>query len=177
MTLDDRPRGILSPSDREYLMAPDGFSSQAAYERRRAIAERVHASLYDYALLVESLDEEVRREIFEDFDREDFSLNTLESAVAFLYLGVGDAVESGDLVTPSFEDLIAEGVRQAFRQRDNTVRVDVDINIKTGGSLEHIEERVKSGDLSPSEAWKAWELAREGKMSFEEIQEYIQDDE
>lgn len=177
MTLDDRPRGILSPSDREYLKNPDEFSSQAAYERRRAIVERVYESMYDYELLLNDLDPKVRREIFDKFDPDDFSLNTLEWPVAFFYLGIGDAMDSGDLVVPAFVDLISEGIRQAFLQRGETAWADVEIDIKTGGSVEELEKEVKSGELSPSEIWKAWELVRQGKMTFSEYKQLLPDDE
>lgn len=60
----ERGRGILSPSDREYLRNPDNYSRQASYRRRDEIAERVWNSFLDGRLLFHELDEKERQRIF-----------------------------------------------------------------------------------------------------------------
>lgn len=66
MTSDDRGRGVLSGSDREYLQNPDSdeFTRQARYKRRNAIPERVWNGFLDGRVLYNQLSAEQRREIF-----------------------------------------------------------------------------------------------------------------
>jgi len=65
----DRPRGILTPADREYLISDkSGYSHQAQHKRKKAIKKRIVNALLDFALLENYLDEELREEIFTPFD-------------------------------------------------------------------------------------------------------------
>jgi len=144
MPLDQRPRGILSESDRQYLRNPDEYSKQARYERRRAIIERLHESLHDMPLLVSELDEESRGEAFEDgdLDGKDHTLNVLSWSFALLYLGITDTVEPSELAKDAFEGIAASGVRQAYHQRGYSVEeVEVEVNVKRGEPLDELRER------------------------------------
>lgn len=144
MSLDQRPRGILSESDRQYLRNPDEYSKQARYERRRAIIERLHESLHDMPLLVSELDEESRGEAFEDgdLDGKDHTLNVLSWSFALLYLGITDTVEPSELAKDAFEGIAASGVRQAYHQRGYSVEeVEVEVNVKRGEPLDELRER------------------------------------
>lgn len=51
----NRPRGILSEADREYLTNPEDRSRQARYKRQDAITERLTAALHDLPLLAAEL--------------------------------------------------------------------------------------------------------------------------
>jgi hypothetical protein len=160
MGLDSRPRGILSGADRRYLRDPEEFSKQAGYERREAIVERVHESLYDYPTLVSQLDEKHRKRAFEgrDLENKDHTLNVLSSAFAFLYLGITDTVEPSDLAKDAFEGMIAGGVREAYRARGDPVAdVSVSIDVEPIDSskpvedmtLGEIQEHAKAGNMDP----------------------------
>lgn len=59
----ERPRGILSEVDRQWLVADqverkEQFSRQAHYKRRQAIRERLRNGLLDLVLLADELDED-----------------------------------------------------------------------------------------------------------------------
>lgn len=60
----DRPRGILSPTDRRYMRDPEQYVSDrtraAESTRRGDIRERLQHGLRDFTLLFEQLDEEQR---------------------------------------------------------------------------------------------------------------------
>jgi hypothetical protein len=143
MSLDPRPRGVLSEADRRYLTNPDEYSKQASYERRRAIIERAHEALHDFPLLVSQLDDESRAEAFEDrdLDQKDHTLNVLPSAFSFLYLGITDTVEPSDLAKDTFEDLVASGVRRAYLERGEPVaEVEVSIDVTKADRTKPLEE-------------------------------------
>jgi len=170
MALEDRPRGILSPADRRYLNNPEEYSDQAAYERRQAIITRVHEALHDFSLLVSELDEERLGEAFRDrdLDHKDHTINVLSSAFAFLYLGITDTVEPADLGKDSFENLVADGVKQAYLQRGDSVRnVTVDIEVETGPPLEELREQDELGMI------ELFQLIEAGAIPAKEATELI----
>lgn len=49
----DRPRGILSGADREFLRNPDEYSRQATNEREHRIVERIRNALLDFRYLAD----------------------------------------------------------------------------------------------------------------------------
>lgn len=164
MALDQRPRGILSEADRRYLMNPDEYSKQAGYERRQAIIQRIHEGLHDFPLLVSKLDEDSRAKAFEDGDLEtkDHTINVLSSAFTFLYLGITDTVEPSDLAKDGFEDIVADGIKQAYLQRGDSVRnVTVDIEVETGPPLEEILDQDELGFIEIMQLIEAGELPAE----------------
>lgn len=166
MALDDRPRGILSEADRRYLRNPEEYSKQAKYERRQAIIERVHEALHDFPLLVYKLNEDSRKEAFEDRDLEnkDHTLNVLSSAFAFLYLGITDTVEPSDLAKDAFEDFVGDGVKRAYRERGVVLKdVDVSIDVTEADPDQPIEEMTFQ---------EAQDLALAGQLDREEFREY-----
>jgi hypothetical protein len=157
MSLDDRPRGILSEADRKYLKNPDEYSKQAGYERRQAIIERVHEALYDFPLLLSRFDKESRARAFSDIEpdnREDV-IDVLPSVFAFLYLGIADTVEPADIAKDTFEDAIADGIRQAYHVRGYSLnRAGADIEVERGAQLKDLQERE---DISFAEALQLYE--------------------
>jgi len=170
MTIEERPRGILSPADRKYLKSPDTYSDQAAYERRQSIVTRVHEALHDFPVLVANLEEEHRREAFEDRDLEhkDYTLNVLDSAFTFLYLGVADIVPE-ELAKDAFEDSIAEGVQRAYLQRGISVDdVTVTIEVDTGPTIEELKNEENPDPET------LFQLFQAGEMSIEELRERVE---
>lgn len=86
----DRPRGILTQSDREFLVGQkEGYSAQQKRDRRRKIRERVYHSLLDFGLLWMFLE---MRDVEQIFGTEDdgvgiASRKAIQDAIAFLLLG------------------------------------------------------------------------------------------
>lgn len=159
-----RQASLLTDSQREYLQ--EGKEGAAGRMARKRIRERAHEGLFDFPLLVSGLDEKDRKWVFEDHDLEnkDHTLNVLSSAFAFLYLGITDTVEPSDLAKDSFEGIVAQGVKQAYLQRGETVRnVTVDIEVETGAPIEELREQdelhlfeilqmIEAGELPADEA-------------------------
>lgn len=117
----DRPRGILTESDREYLLARgEAYSRQAAHARKRAISKRFVHGILDLALLAD-LPADERQELFIAKDDEGFQgadpLQETRAALAFLYSHVENDLE-GD-----FEKLLADAIVQAETEDDSTKMV------------------------------------------------------
>lgn len=164
MTIEERPRGILSPADRKYLKNPKAYSDQAAYERRQAIITRVYEALHDFPVLLSQLEAEHRREAFRDYEG-----TVPSSPFAFLYLGITDTVEPEELAKDAFEGAVADGVRKAYLKQGVSVdEVEVTVEVDTGPSIEELkrEENMDQDTIL--------ELFRLGEISSEEMKEYIE---
>lgn len=166
----ERPRGILSPADREYLANPDSRSRQAKYKRQDAIVERTRQSFHDFRTLHSSLPGELRKEAFTDDYDEDAPpeemqhvFNSLPYVFAFLYEGIRDTNRSPESPVEVYEDFIASGLRQALNKEGTAVRsIDVTIDIEQGEELEELAERddltypevkqlLEGGEITPEE--------------------------
>lgn len=53
---EERPRGLLSEADREFLRNSEEYSRQASYARQNAIFERTYNAILDFTLLWEQWD-------------------------------------------------------------------------------------------------------------------------
>lgn len=179
----DRPRGILSPSDREYLTDPEGFvekkSRQAADKREGAIHKRVRASLRDFRLLADELPAEEREKIFaadpgseELTELQDDIVKTIE----FLYTGMGG--ESG------FRKPLEYGVRNGELELGNInnpfdvapqFRVNVISRNDPGGVIDAIESEKWSRLTRPPAALFAFfKLAmRADAIDFDAVRERV----
>ncbi|MDZ7745373.1 MAG: hypothetical protein U5K28_02195 [Halobacteriales archaeon] len=84
----DRPRGILSPTDREYLCGMKDYShNQTELNRRQAIRERTIEGIRDFNLLWLLLGQTEWEKVMEAFDTEE--LNTAFSSIlAFMFIGI-----------------------------------------------------------------------------------------
>ncbi len=113
----ERPRGILTESDREYLLTRgEGYSRQAGHARQQAIQERFTSAVLDLALLADLPAEERRELLLEQTDDEDTlqrSRETARAAVAFFYQIAGD-------LDVDFEHLLEEAIVQAEQTTDGS---------------------------------------------------------
>ena len=105
----ERPRGIFTESDREYLLTRgEGYSRQAAHARQKAIRERFAQAILDLALLADLPDAE-RREFFlseGDDVANDYAVRETRAALAFFY-------RLADDLGSDFEHLLEEAIVQA----------------------------------------------------------------
>jgi len=168
ITPEDRPRGILSPTDRDYLCGLKEYAQpQTDANRRQDIRERVENGLRDFALLWMFLERDEREKVFEELG-EDGTDEVIESIVAFAYLGI-------DQETARMEECIGRGVLAAanadklFRSAGRATDADVSINIEYNPDVEKLYRRFEEGEqLSDSEVGV---LVRSGKLDTKEIKE------
>jgi len=168
ITPEDRPRGILSPTDRDYLCGLKEYAQpQTDANRRQDIRERVENGLKDFALLWLFLGRDEREKVFEELG-EDGTDEVIESMVAFAYLGI-------DQSPSRMEECIERGVLAAanadklFRSAGRATDADVSIDIEYNPDVEKLYRRFEEGvQLSDAEVGV---LVRSGKLDAEDIKE------
>lgn len=130
---DDRDRGILTATDREWLReqtdgATPGTANQRDYQRRQAIQERVMNALRDFQLLTEELPESLLRDILVGLRHEGAYPDSLSYGIAFLYTlaneqeylqhAITTGHEAGAHRFLTFETALADGVTTAREYTD-----------------------------------------------------------
>ena len=167
-TPEDRPRGILSPTDREYLCGLKEYAQpQTDANRRQAIRERVGNGLKDFLLLSQLLEPAEREKVFEELGPEETD-DVLSAMFAFAYLGL-----NGD--QPRLKACIERGILQGenvdklFQSSGRATNVDVSISVEHNPDIEKLHQRLENGrELTDAEIGA---LVRAGKIGREDIEE------
>jgi len=149
-----RPRGVLSPADREYLLGESDLEDQSHGERRRRgfIRERLLHAILDFRLIFEYLEQRDIVQVFDpvrdpgrdadksrDREKEDALRAGVEDVFAFLY---GATRRSH----PSFRHLVQTGVRRgAKRYFGRNDRATVEIEQPDRGRIEEIQRTIDAG--------------------------------
>lgn len=145
-TKTDRPRGILSKADREYLLASEdereeNYSRQARSKRERAIRERILHGVWDFTVIFEEMSD---RQLEEFFNPEETELDSqlrlgMINATALFYLKTWTDKYGKSLI--SFDMLLQEAVWAAMqRQRGlDPEEVFEEIVLKTSVIFDIIE--------------------------------------
>jgi hypothetical protein len=172
VTPEDRPRGILSATDREYLCGLKEYAQpQTDANRRQDIRERVFNGLKDFALLFLFLQREEREKIIEALGQDETE-EAISSMAAFAYL----ALEQDQ---PRFEECLERGILMAanrdklFRSAGRATDVDVSINVEYNPDPEKLVRQFEQGkNLTDAEIGV---LVRNRKISEKDLEE-LQDE-
>lgn len=162
----DRPRGILSPTDREYLCGLKEYAQpQTDANRRQDIRERVVNGVEDFALLSLFLDEDQRGKVFEKLG-EDEAEEAIASMVAFAYLGLKQD-------RPRFEQCLEHGILQAanrdkiFRSAGRATDADVSISVEYEPDPDKLYRQFEDGKkLTDAEIGV---LVRSGRFDLDDL--------
>jgi hypothetical protein len=139
---EQRPRGILSKTDREYLLGAKSYENeQSEANRRQDIRDRIKNSLKDFKLIWALLEENDRNQVFSSLDDESVD-NSIEAMVSFIYLGL-----NGDI--PRMEKAIKRGILAGENAISDgeTKQVDVSINIDYYPDVETAKEKMQNNPL------------------------------
>ena len=166
ITPEDRPRGILSATDREYLCGLKEYAQpQTDANRRQDIRKRVINGLEDFALLFLFLDRDERVKIFEELG-EDGTEEVITTMTAFAYLGL-------EQDQPRFEKCLERGIIQAanrdklFRSAGRATDAEVMIGIEFNPDPDRLYRRLEDGhELTDAEVGV---LLRSGRLEAEDI--------
>ena len=107
----DRERGILTPSDREFLLGrKTDYTEHSKKQKRNRIRRRIRNAILDFTILFEYLDDRDRETVFdpEDEKRRAYTQGIVDM-LAFLHLG------TMGYSTP-FKDMLARGVSNAEQE-------------------------------------------------------------
>lgn len=139
----DRSRGILTPSDREFLLGrKTDYTEHSKKQKRNRIRRRVRNAILDFSILFEHLDDRDRETVFDPEDEERGSYTQgITDMLGFLHLG------TMGYITP-FKHMLAEGVNKAEQRlagsdyRMVTVYFNVDPigNIDVDEVIDKLEE-------------------------------------
>ncbi|MFA9517723.1 hypothetical protein ACERIT_10985 [Halopenitus sp. H-Gu1] len=128
----DRPRGILTPSDREFLLGrKTDYTDHSKKQKRNRIRRRVRNAVIDFSILFEYLESRDRETIFDpDDDREAYSQGIVDM-LGFLHLGLMG------YHTP-FNELLSEGVGKAEQRLAGSDyrMVNVEFNVDPVGQID-----------------------------------------
>jgi len=149
---DDRPRGVLSPADRAYLLGTREMSHEQSKRNAEArIRERVREAVLDFGLLVHALPEKDRKQVFAGVEDDAF-VDGLAAMLSFVYLGLR---EQG----VPFEQVLAPAVVKAEEAYAATtlgssVEADVvfEVTRDVGRGVSDVAARVDRGEpVTPRE--------------------------
>ena len=148
----DRPRGMLSPADRQFLLGETEMTHDQSRRNAEArIRKRVTNAIEDFTLLVHTLKPKDREGVFDTIDDPAF-VDGLLSMLSFAYLGLK---ESG----MDFESVLIPAVRRAEEvYAANTlgsavdVSVEFDVRTEYGTPVAATAERIRSNTpVTPEE--------------------------
>ncbi|WP_121741015.1 hypothetical protein [Natronorubrum halophilum] len=129
----DRPRGILTPSDRDFLLGrKTDYTDHSKKQKRNRIRRRVRNAVLDFSILFEYLEERDLNTVFDpDDEGRDAYTQGITDMLAFLHLG------TMGYHTP-FKDMLSEGVGKAEQQLagSNYRMVNVEFNVKPVGQID-----------------------------------------
>lgn len=162
--MSNRPSGVLTPTDRDFLKSEDSYyqgdnARQSRYQRRRDIRQRIVASLLDFTEINTYLDQDERRKIFSEPEKNgaddyaEFGL-ALQSLLGWVYIGLREEGEDFSTVLDRAITRAEKDYQAADPGRFVDVEVDLDVKIKNrhndieeiGRALEE-GERIFAGDI------------------------------
>ena len=157
-TSPDRGRGVLTQSDREFLLGrKSDYTEQSRRQKRSRIRRRVRNAILDFSILFEHLDDRDRQMVFDpdDEDRDAYTRG-MTDMLAFLHLG------TMGYYTP-FKHMLAEGVNraeQALTGSDYRL-VNVEFNVDPIGriDIDEVVDKIEDG--------------RFAKLTDEELQAFV----
>lgn len=129
----DRGRGILTPSDREYLLGrKTDYTEHSKKQKRNRIRRRLRNAILDFTIIFEHLEDRDRETVFnpEDESRDAYTRG-ITDMLAFLHLG------TMGYYTP-FKNMLSQGVNKAEQELAGSDyrMVTVDFNVDPVGQID-----------------------------------------
>jgi succinate dehydrogenase flavin-adding protein (antitoxin of CptAB toxin-antitoxin module) len=128
----DRERGILTPSDREFLLGrKTDYTDHSRKQKRNRIRRRLRNAILDFSILFEHLEPRDRETVFDpDDEHRDVYTQGITDMLAFLHLG------TMGYHTP-FKHMLSRGVNKAEQElTDSDYRmVTVEFNVDPVGRI------------------------------------------
>lgn len=152
----ERPRGILTPADREFLIGLKEYNHKQQYSnRRKDIRERTANALLDFSLLQYSLQDRDRKRIFQSPAKEagveevQFQ-ESIQSMLYWTYLGLKEQ-------RYDFEGLLVRAIKEAekdFARKyfGETVEISVSfgVDVIRSNDLDTLITQIESGGPVPA---------------------------
>jgi hypothetical protein len=165
----DRPRGVLSTTDREYLTGQQEYEhQQTESNRKQEIRKRVTNSFHDFPILTAYLDKDQRERVFEELNETKLE-NDLSSFVSFIYKGLnGDIERLQEIIRRGLFDGISIDEDGALAADIKSISVNIDVEYEP--DVDEVYQRFREGgdaQLMPEEIGL---LVRKGKITAEDLE-------
>ena len=177
--VNDRPRGILSNADRDYLTMSieereEHYSRPGAFKRQEEIQTRFRNGIQDLALLHRELGRNSRKEVFEPLAEDMYPWspkNLISDTMGLLLLGFLETTNREPDDEDYYQSVFEGAIRHILQQTANGAEA-IDVNVTIEGWME-IDEIHKGEDLSdiPPETLRT--LLQAGEISDAEFAEAI----
>lgn len=142
----DRERGILTPSDREFLLGrKTDYTEHSKKQKRNRIRRRVRNAILDFTILFDYLEDRDRETVFnpESEARDDYTQGIVDM-LGFLHLGT-----MGYYVP--FKHMLGQGVNRAEQKLAGSDyrMVTVDFNVDPVGQVDvdEVIDKLDNGDF------------------------------
>lgn len=142
----DRGRGILTPSDREFLLGrKTDYTDHSEKQKRNRIRRRLQNAILDFTILFEHLEGRDRRTVFDpESDARDAYTEGITDLLGFLHLGtMGYHVP--------FKDMLSQGVNRAEQELSGSDyrMVNVEFNVDPVGQIDvdEVIDKLDSGEF------------------------------
>jgi hypothetical protein len=166
----DRPRGILSKTDREYLVGKREYEhKQSELNRKQEIRKRVKNGLKDFELLDNYHSIDQREQVLDNTDESKLDHYVI-SLISYLCKSSGCDIEW-------LEENIQAGMYKGITTfsggslRGDIESVSVDIDIQYVPDIDKIYEKFTNPDAKTLTPGEIGLLVRHGKLSKEDIEE------
>ncbi|MFC6823502.1 hypothetical protein [Halopelagius fulvigenes] len=140
----DRERGILTPSDREFLLGrKTDYTEHSKKQKRNRIRRRLRNAILDFTILFDHLEDRDRETVFDPDDeaREAYTRGIVDM-LGFLHLGT-----MGYYVP--FKDMLGQGVNRAEQKLAGSDyrMVTVDFNVDPVGQIDvdEVVDKLEAG--------------------------------
>lgn len=167
----DRPRGILSSTDREYLCGLKDYShNQTELNRRQAIRERTIEAIRDLDLLWLLLAESEWEKIIDAFDPEELN-HFFASIISFMYVGIDqDPGRMKEVLEYGLYGGANYDTSGRWSGKANNVTVEIDIDYEP--NLDELYQRVEEGDADKLTPAEVGALVKSGKIDPDELDKF-----
>ncbi|HET7325336.1 MAG TPA: hypothetical protein VFJ06_13495 [Halococcus sp.] len=142
----DRGRGILTPSDREFLLGrKTDYTEHSKKQKRNRIRRRLRNALLDFTILFEHLEERDRKTVFNpQDDARNAYTQGITDLLGFLHLGT-----MGYYVP--FKNMLSQGVSRAEQELSGSDyrMVNVEFNVDPVGQIDvdAVIDKLDTGDF------------------------------
>jgi len=175
MVGEDRPRGFLTPDDRNYIRNDREYGTRQQHSnKRRTIRERIRNGILDFPV-VHRFDWGQRQRIYDDVEYGSDLYRGLVAAIAFAYQAAETGAGSVD-----FEELVEEGVEMGIRTLGTSVTTTEEESIEAGdwedARRENGEVRVDPAEISDEVLRTVRDLPPMVKGDSEEVAIRVVDD-
>jgi hypothetical protein len=171
----DRPRGILSSRDREYLLGKADIESQsqAARNIRAAIRERLENAILDFTLLFRHLEPRDRERVFDELaggspqdPDHHVPIQGIVHTIAICYME--------HPMASRFVSTVRRGLEEVAEKRGEFRDIEVSITFEPELNIDRLEQRLDEGEITIRDIGQRY---NDGQISLDSLLRLVDESE